>query len=111
MGTTKTDLFSIEQNELAQLAKVFAHPARIAIIQFLVRSQGCINSDLVEELGLAQPTVSQHLRELKDIGIIQGTIDGTRMNYCIDSKRWTEIQHLFERFFSSFQSPPYAHCC
>ncbi len=99
MGITKTNLFSTEQNELAAIAKAFAHPARIAIIQHLLRANACINSDLVQELGLAQATVSQHLRELKSVGIIQGTIEGTRMNYCIHTKRWKEIQVLFQHLF------------
>ena len=75
MGVTKTDLFSDTQNGLATAAKAFAHPARIAIIQHLLKSNACINGDLVQELGLAQATISQHLRELKDIGIIQGRLD------------------------------------
>ena len=74
MGVTKTDLFTDAQNEIAATAKAFAHPARVAIIHHLLKSNVCINGDLVEELGLAQATISQHLRELKDIGIIQGTI-------------------------------------
>ena len=86
MGVTKTDLFTEAQNEIALAAKAFAHPARVAIIQYLLRSDTCINGDLVQELGLAQATISQHLRELKDIGIIQGTIEGSRVNYCINQK-------------------------
>ena len=76
MGITKTDLFTEEQNAIAQMAKVLGHPARVAILQFLVKSNTCINGDLVQELGLAQATVSQHLRELKEVGFIQGTIEG-----------------------------------
>ncbi|MEY4309943.1 MAG: hypothetical protein RL422_2146, partial [Bacteroidota bacterium] len=68
MGITKTDLFTDEQNAIAQMAKVLGHPARVAILQFLVKSNTCINGDLVQELGLAQATVSQHLRELKEVG-------------------------------------------
>ena len=84
MGITKTNLFTQEQNQLATFAKVLGHPARIAIIQHLIKANTCINSDLVQELGLAQATISQHLRELKNVGIIQGTIEGTSMCYCID---------------------------
>jgi DNA-binding transcriptional ArsR family regulator len=71
MGITKTDLFTVEQNAIAQMAKVLGHPARVAILQYLVKSNTCINGDLVQELGLAQATVSQHLRELKEVGFIQ----------------------------------------
>jgi len=87
MGLTKKELFTKEQNELAQLAKSLAHPARVAILQYLLKANSCINGDLVQELGLAQPTISQHLRELKEIGLIQGTIEGVTVNYCIHPKK------------------------
>lgn len=102
MGLTKTDLFSKEQNKLAQMAKVFAHPARIAILQYLLNANACINSDLVQELGLAQATVSQHLKELKQIGIIQGNIEGTSMNYCINPGRWQEFKQTFNQLFDQY---------
>ncbi|MCE7055874.1 metalloregulator ArsR/SmtB family transcription factor [Algoriphagus sp. AGSA1] len=110
MGVTKTDLFTQEQNELAQIAKVFAHPARVAIIQILLRSNTCINGDLVQELGLAQATISQHLRELKQVGIIQGTIEGVSVSYCINPVRWAHIQQLFNEVFDQFQAPD-SSCC
>ncbi len=110
MGVTKTDLFTAAQNELAQVAKVFAHPARIAIIQYLLKSNTCINGDLVLELGLAQATISQHLRELKEVGIIQGTIEGVSVSYCIHPERWKYIQQLFNDVFDQFQSPE-GSCC
>jgi len=103
MGVTKTDLFTTEQNTIATIAKAFAHPARVAIIQYLLKSNACINSDLVLELGLAQATISQHLRELKNIGIIQGTIEGSSINYCINPNRWQEIKNQFEDLFKTFQ--------
>ncbi len=109
MGVTKTDLFSDEQNAIALAAKAFAHPARVAIIHYLLKTNACINSDLVLELGLAQATISQHLRELKDIGIIQGSIDGSKINYCINSDRWEAIQKQFEDLFNTFQSK--SSCC
>jgi len=102
MGVTKTDLFTEEQNKLALIAKAFAHPARVAIIQYLLKANACINSDLVVELGLAQATISQHLRELKDIGIIQGTIEGVSVNYCINSVIWAEIKVLFNQVFDQY---------
>ena len=104
MGITKTDLYSDLQNEIAIAAKAFSHPARVAILQYILRTNACINSDLVQEVGLAQATISQHLRELKEIGIIQGTIEGTRMNYCINPKRWAELRGLFMEIFEQIQA-------
>ncbi|MEQ9423922.1 MAG: metalloregulator ArsR/SmtB family transcription factor [Cyclobacteriaceae bacterium] len=111
MGITKVDLFTTEQNLLAQMAKAFAHPARIAIIEHLLKANSCINNDLVKELGLAQPTVSQHLRELKDIGIIQGTIEGVSVSYCIDPERWAEVKGLFSEMFDGYENPSVSECC
>lgn len=112
MGVTKSDLFSKNQNELSGAAKVFAHPARIAILQILLRSNSCINGDLVEEIGLAQATISQHLRELKDSGIIKGTIEGTRVNYCINPERWKQLKQEFLHFFEEFKAPDLEdECC
>lgn len=105
MGVTKTDLFTEKQNELASIAKVFAHPARVAIIEYLLKSNTCFNGHLVEELGLAQATVSQHLRELKNSGIIQGTIEGVSVSYCINPERWAEIKSLFGDLFESYGAP------
>ena len=111
MGVTRTDLFTEEQNAVALAAKAFAHPARVAILQYLVQTNACINSDLVNELGLAQATISQHLRELKDIGIIQGSIDGTRINYCINPERWNQIQADFTALFEQINSCCGPTCC
>ena len=111
MGVTKTDLFTDIQNEIALAAKAFNHPARVAIIQHLIKTNACINGDLVQELGLAQATISQHLRELRDIGIIQGTIEGTRISYCIHPARWEQIKTLFNDLFSQFESPASGDCC
>ena len=111
MGVTKTDLFSDIQNKIALAAKAFAHPARVAIIQYLLKTNTCINGDLVQELGLAQATISQHLRELKEIGIIQGTIDGSRINYCINPIRWAEIKGQFNEIFNQYESPSPGDCC
>ncbi len=106
MGVTKTDLFTATQNEMARAAKVFAHPARIAIIEYLIKTNACVNGDLVQELGLAQATISQHLRELKEIGLIQGTIEGVRVNYCINPARWQEIKDMFTRLFEQLDKAP-----
>lgn len=111
MGVTRTDLFTKEQNELAIIAKAFAHPARVAIIQYLLASNKCINSDLVNELGLAQATISQHLRELKNVNIIQGTIEGVSMNYCINPEKWESVQKLFNGMFDKLSSCEPGECC
>jgi predicted transcriptional regulator len=112
MGLTKTDLFSIEQNELAKLAKALAHPARIAIIQYLLKSNTCVNGTLVQELGLAQATISQHLRELKELGLIHGTIEGVSISYCIQPENWERAQRLFNKLFDSYQSTCESdNCC
>lgn len=109
MGVTRSDLFTEQQNHLARMAKVLAHPARIAIIQHLTRLNTCINSDLVQELGLAQATISQHLRELKEVGIIQGTIEGVSVSYCINPVVWQETRQLFNQLFD--QNPDKSQCC
>jgi predicted transcriptional regulator len=111
MGVTKTDLFTTAQNELAQVAKALAHPARIAIIQHLLNTNSCINGDLVQELSLAQATISQHLRELKQIGIIQGTIEGVSVSYCINPQKWAEIKGLFNLLFDQYIDPSNGQCC
>ena len=111
MGVTKSDLFTEAQNDIAMAAKALGHPARIAIIEYLLKSDSCINGDLVNELGLAQPTISQHLRELKDLGIIQGTIEGTKVSYCINPQRWAEIQNRFNKIFNQFKDPSSKDCC
>jgi len=111
VGVTKTDLFTAEQNDLALIAKAFAHPARVAIIDHLLKAKACINGDLVEELGLAQATISQHLRELKDMGIIKGTIEGVSVSYCIDPVRWAEVKGLFNRLFDQYSDPAKDGCC
>lgn len=111
MGVTKSDLFTEKQNQIAGFAKVLAHPARVAIIEYLLNTNTCSNCHLIEELGLAQATISQHLRELKDIGIIQGTIEGTRVSYCINPQRWEEFQTMFTEIFSQFSIPKSEDCC
>lgn len=103
MGLTKTDLFTEEQNFIASIAKVLAHPARIAILQYVIKSESCINSHLVEELGLAQATISQHLKELKNIGLIQGSIEGKAMNYCINTENWNKFKDALGIFFESIE--------
>lgn len=109
MGLTKSEIFSEEQNQLAQLLKAMAHPARIAILQQLIKSETCICGDLVDELGLAQATISQHLKELKNSGLIQGTIEGASVCYCINPETWKMLEKETSNFFSNFQ--PTTNCC
>ncbi|MBB6329657.1 DNA-binding transcriptional ArsR family regulator [Chryseobacterium sediminis] len=109
MGLTKTEIYTDEQNKLASLLKVLGHPARIAILQFIINQKACICNDLVEELGLAQATISQHLKELKNLGIIKGSIDGKSVCYCIDEKVWKQIQDEFNVFFN--QDVKVNQCC
>jgi DNA-binding transcriptional ArsR family regulator len=109
MGVTKSELFTAKQNELANIAKALAHPARIAIIQHLLRVNACIGGEIVEVLPLSQPTISQHLKELKEVGIIRGTVEGTSINYCINELRWREIQTLMNAFFDNYGSDQ--GCC
>jgi DNA-binding transcriptional ArsR family regulator len=108
MGLTKSEIFSDKQNRLAQMLKALAHPARIAIIQHLVKANACVCGDLVDELGLAQATISQHLKELKNAGLIQGTIEGTSVCYCIDPKVWKQYKKEMDSFFVSYDNN---NCC
>ena len=107
MGVSKTSLFTEEQNELALMAKAFAHPARIAILEHLLQENRCINSDLVEELGLAQATISQHLKELKGLDLIQGTIEGTSMSYCINAEVWNVVKQRMSNLLDRYDP----NCC
>ncbi|AKD53866.1 ArsR/SmtB family transcription factor [Spirosoma radiotolerans] len=109
MGVTKTEIFTEEQNRIADLAKAFAHPARVAILQLLAQKKACVCGDLVDELPLAQATVSQHLKELKRIGIIQGEINPPRVCYCINETVWEEARQTFGSLFDTIVSA--ATCC
>jgi DNA-binding transcriptional ArsR family regulator len=108
MGLTKTEEFTKAQNDLAILAKALGHPARVAILQFLIKSKACVCGDIVDELPLSQSTVSQHLSELKKAGLIKGDIDGPSICYCIDEKNWARAKKTVGDLFNSFQS---STCC
>jgi predicted transcriptional regulator len=109
MGLTKSEIFTEEQNRLAVLLKAMAHPARIAILQQIIKANACICGDLVEELGLAQATISQHLKELKNAGFIQGTIEGVSVCYCINPAIWSDLQQQLSGFFGTYALNP--GCC
>lgn len=98
MGVTKTEIFTDTQNEIAVFAKAFSHPARVAILQHLFKINACICGDLVEVIGLSQPTISQHLKELKTLGLIKGTVEGTSVCYCIDKDNWTKMKDVLSGF-------------
>lgn len=101
MAYTKKDEFTAQEIRIAELAKALGHPARIAIIKLLAKRQTCICGDIVEELPLSQSTVSQHLKELKNVGLITGEIDGPRVCYCIDPKVWAEARKNLGLFFEN----------
>jgi predicted transcriptional regulator len=109
MGLTKSEIFTDEQNKLATMLKAMAHPARIAILQHIINANACICSDLVEELGLAQATISQHLKELKNAGLIQGTIEGVSVCYCIELTAWKLLSIELGSLFGSYTDPE--TCC
>ena len=104
MGLAKTDIFTDDQNEIANYAKVFGHPARVAILQHLFKINTCICGDLVSEIGLAQPTISQHLKELKYLGLIKGSVEGTSVCYCINKEEWTKMKQVMLRFLDQDSS-------
>ena len=110
MGATKTDHFSDKQNEISTLTKAFGHPARVAIMDYLLKVDTCICGDIVNELPLAQPTVSQHLRELKNAGLIQGNIEGNAICYCVNEKAIDGLLGYFSKI-SKKLTKKHTNCC
>ncbi len=108
MGATKTEHFTEQQNKIASIAKALGHPARIAIIEYLMKVNECICGDIVNELPLAQPTVSQHLKELKNVGIIKGNIEGNSICYCIDDKAIEVLNTYFSKIIETVSK---TKCC
>ena len=107
MTRTKTDLFTSDETRLAELAKALAHPARIAILKMLATKNSCICGEIVDELPLAQATVSQHLKELKNVGLIKGEIDGPKVCYCLNEDGIQELRLLW----SALEANVMAKCC
>ncbi len=101
MGITKTEFYTTEQNRIAALMKAIGHPARVAILQYLIEKKSCICGEIVDEIGLSQPTISQHLRELKSIGLISGSVDGTKVCYCINEDTYKELIQVFNKIFGT----------
>jgi DNA-binding transcriptional ArsR family regulator len=109
VGYTKAEEFTIKDNKIAKYAKALAHPARVAILQLLIKKQTCICGDIVDELPLSQSTVSQHLKELKEAGLIKGDIDGVKVCYCIDEKEWENAKTYLSSFFEAYTNKN--KCC
>ena len=110
MGASKTEAYSTKELTLAKYAKALSHPARVAILNVLLKKQSCICGDIVDELPLSQSTVSQHLKELKEAGLIKGDIDGVSVCYCIDEKEWKKASNLLNGFLEMFKGNK-ADCC
>ncbi len=109
MGASKTQLFGLHEIQLANIAKALGHPARVAIIQYLLKNKSCICNDLVNELPLSQSTITQHLRELKEVGLIKGEVEGPKMNYCINQEVWQQAGAMFSDLFAAYV--PKQDCC
>jgi len=110
MGATKSTNFTAKQNEIASIMKALGHPARIAIIEYLLSVDTCICGDIVNVLPLAQPTVSQHLKELKNVGLIKGNIEGTAICYCIHEEVFAKFQHFLVEVFDQIAHKK-SNCC
>ncbi|MDX1278630.1 helix-turn-helix transcriptional regulator [Oceanihabitans sediminis] len=100
MTIAKTEMYTSNQKEIALFAKVFGHPARVTILQHLFEIDACVCGDLVNEVGLAQPTISQHLKELKHLGLIKGKVEGTSVCYCIDKENWSKMKDVMLPFLN-----------
>lgn len=109
MGLTKSEIFTEEQNAISAVAKVLGHPARIAILQYIIKSESCICGSIVDSVGLAQSTISQHLKELKNVELIKGSISGTSVCYCINKEKWEEYKQMFSVLFESAENEN--KCC
>lgn len=109
MGATKSYEFGSKENKLAKYAKALAHPARVAILKYLATRNSCQCGDIVEELPLSQSTVSQHLKELKNAGLIKGETEGPRICYCINEKEWKTAQVWINGLFDSYNGG--SNCC
>jgi ArsR family transcriptional regulator, arsenate/arsenite/antimonite-responsive transcriptional repressor len=96
--------YTPKQIEMARFAKALAHPARLFILQFLEKQCNCMVGNIVDELPMAQSTVSQHLKELKDAGLIQGSIEPPKVKYCINREKWELAKQLFKDFFRAAES-------
>jgi DNA-binding transcriptional ArsR family regulator len=111
MGISKSDFFTEDQNEMANLMKALGHPARIAIIEFLLKKESCICGDIVNELPLSQPTISQHLKELKNVNIIKGSVEGNSICYCLNLETLEKIQKYVQITITGATKCKPGECC
>ncbi len=109
MNSSKNKDYSFDNEQIARFAKALGHPARITILNFLASMDTCYFGDLHNELPIAKATVSQHLKELKEAGLIQGEIEGPRVKYCINRENWTKAKDSFDAFFDSAKEK--TSCC
>ena len=107
MGASKLDIYTDQINEIAAFAKVFAHPARVAILQYISKQENCICNDIVDEIGLAQATISQHLKVINEAGLLKGNFEGKSVCYCLNTIRFKEFQDAFNSYFNTTQT----NCC
>ena len=107
MVQSKTDLFEEELKMQAAWFKVLAHPARLKILQYLAEANSCITGDLSEKLPLGRTTVNQHIKELKEAGLIQGHIEGVRTKYCLNPEKITEVKAVIEQFLNGLNIGDY----
>lgn len=110
MANVKNDVYNSEDIEMAQYLKAIAHPARIMILRKLAGMDSCMTGNIVDDLPLAQSTVSQHLKELKSVGLIKGSISGTKTKYCIDVEKWDELKANFALFLKEIDADPKSAC-
>jgi len=110
MVVSKTELFDQALQEKANLFKVLSHPARLHILYFLAEAKTCISGDISDELPLSRTTVNQHLKELKEAGLIRGQVEGVKVNYCLDYQKVAEMKKLLSRFLDDFQIPENFSC-
>ena len=103
MGTTKAEEFSVIDNRVAKYAKALSHPARVAILKFIIKQKSCICRNIVDELPLSQSTVSQHLKELKEAGLVKGEIEGVSICYCIDAKNWYKAKETINELLETYK--------
>ncbi len=107
MGVSKLEIYPQYVNDIAQIAKVFSHPARVAIMQYISTQESCICNDIVEEIGLSQSTISQHLKVINNAGLLKGTFEGKSVCYCIDIERFEMFQKIVDTFFNRTKQ----NCC
>lgn len=110
MGTSKINEYNPLDLLIAKYAKALSHPARVAILNLLLKKQACVCGDIVEELPIAQSTVSQHLKELKEAGLIKGDIEGASVCYCIDINEWNKANGILNNLFQEVKMMP-NKCC